>query len=154
MKALYEGIKSSSMAYLSIHELPLELQLPPKLDSLLHSEEDVEQDIFYSDPKDEAEELWGPDMSFGWQPPALTPWKSLLLLDDLGTEEGQEAFANLRSPYITPDDRPIVKGLVRFGHRTFGATLVAQPTLAQPWRNLGATLAHQTWRNLAQPELQ
>ncbi|KAE9397770.1 hypothetical protein BT96DRAFT_966131 [Gymnopus androsaceus JB14] len=107
MKALYDAIKSSSVAYLSIHELPLELQLPPYLDNLLHSEEDNELDIFDADANDEAAELWGPEMSFA-------PWKSLLLLDDIDSEEGEEIFANLRSPYVTPDDRVIVEGLVRF----------------------------------------
>ncbi|KAF9067964.1 nitrogen permease regulator of amino acid transport activity 3-domain-containing protein [Rhodocollybia butyracea] len=114
MKTLYSAIKSSSMAYLSIHELPLELQLPPYLDSLLHSEEDNELDMFTADASDEVEGLWGPEMSFGWQLPVLAPWKSLLLMDDIRSEEGEEAFANLRSPYITPDDRPIVEGLMKF----------------------------------------
>ncbi|KAF5392037.1 hypothetical protein D9757_003212 [Collybiopsis confluens] len=119
MKDLYESIKSSSMAYLSIHELPLELQLPPYLDNLLHPEEDVEQDTFNPGVDVEAGELWGPEMSFGWDLPALAPWKSLLLLDDLsgggGGEDGeQDPFANLRSPYIALEDRPIVEGLMRF----------------------------------------
>jgi hypothetical protein len=114
MKTLYNAVKSSSMAYLSIHELPLELQLPPYLDNLLHSEEDNELDMFTADASDEVEGLWGPEMSFGWQLPVLAPWKSLLLMDDIRSEEGEEAFANLRSPYITPDDRPIVEGLMKF----------------------------------------
>ncbi|KAH9998792.1 nitrogen permease regulator of amino acid transport activity 3-domain-containing protein [Russula compacta] len=37
MKTLYESIKSRSLAHLTIHSIPLELQLPPYLDSLLHS---------------------------------------------------------------------------------------------------------------------
>lgn len=108
MKALYDAIKSSSMAYLSIHDLPLELQLPPYLDDLLHTQEDnteLDNDYYYDD---EAEL----DRGFGWRLPALAPWKSLLLLD---SEEGEEAFANLRSPYyVMPEDRGIVEGLVRF----------------------------------------
>ncbi|KAJ3716746.1 nitrogen permease regulator of amino acid transport activity 3-domain-containing protein [Lentinula guzmanii] len=117
MKSLYDAIKSSSMAYLSIHDLPLELQLPPHLDDILHSEEDNELDMYNTDVNvnsAEAEELGGPEMSFGWQLPALAPWKSLLLLDEIDSEQGQEAFANLRSPYISTEDRPIVEGLLRF----------------------------------------
>ncbi|KAH7880146.1 nitrogen permease regulator of amino acid transport activity 3-domain-containing protein [Lentinula edodes] len=117
MKTLYDAIKSSSVAYLSIHDLPLELQLPPHLDDLLHNEEDSELDTSHLDTNanySEAEEFWGTEMSFGWQLPALAPWKSLLLLDEIDSEQGQEAFANLRSPYITPEDRPVVEGLMRF----------------------------------------
>ncbi|KAJ4475492.1 nitrogen permease regulator of amino acid transport activity 3-domain-containing protein [Lentinula aciculospora] len=117
MKSLYHAIKLSSVAYLSIHDLPLELQLPPFFDDLLHSEEDNELDLFNPDANVNsagAEELWGPGMSMGWQLPALTPWKSLLLLDEIDSEEGVEAFANLRSPFIAPEDRPIVEGLLRF----------------------------------------
>ncbi|KAJ3874148.1 nitrogen permease regulator of amino acid transport activity 3-domain-containing protein [Lentinula edodes] len=115
MKTLY-AIKSSSVAYLSIHDLSLELQ-PPHLDDLLHNEEDSEVDTSHLDTNanySEAEEFWGTEMSFSWQLPALAPWKSLLLLDEIDSEQGQEAFANLRSPYITPEDRPVVEGLMRF----------------------------------------
>ncbi|KAJ4476088.1 nitrogen permease regulator of amino acid transport activity 3-domain-containing protein [Lentinula edodes] len=117
MKTLYDAIKSSSVAYLSIHDLPLELQLPPHLDDLLHNEEDSEVDTSHLDTNanySEAEEFWGTEMSSGWQLPALAPCKSLLLLDEIDSEQGQEAFANLRSPYITPEDRPVVEGLMRF----------------------------------------
>ncbi|KAJ3862685.1 nitrogen permease regulator of amino acid transport activity 3-domain-containing protein [Lentinula novae-zelandiae] len=117
MKTLYDAIKSSSVAYLSIHDLPLELQLPPHLDDLLRNEEDSELDTSHLDTNanySEAEEFWGTEMSFGWQLPALAPWKSLLLLDEIDSDQGQEAFANLRSPYITPEDRPVVEGLMRF----------------------------------------
>ncbi|KAJ3808169.1 nitrogen permease regulator of amino acid transport activity 3-domain-containing protein [Lentinula aff. lateritia] len=117
MKTLYDAIKSSSVAYLSIHDLPLELQLPPHLDDLLHNEEDSELDTSNLDANansSEADEFWGTELSFGWQLPVLAPWKSLLLLDEIHSEQGQEAFANLRSPYITPEDRPVVESLMRF----------------------------------------
>ncbi|KAJ3755048.1 nitrogen permease regulator of amino acid transport activity 3-domain-containing protein [Lentinula raphanica] len=113
MKSLYDAIKSSSMAYLSIHDLPLELQLPPHLDDLLHDEEDYDLDPEVNVNSATAEEPWGPDMSFGWHLPPLTPWKSLLLLDEIDSERGREAFANLRSPHVSLEDRPIVEGLMK-----------------------------------------
>ncbi|KAH9961671.1 hypothetical protein BGW80DRAFT_1357602, partial [Lactifluus volemus] len=42
MKALYESIKSRSLAHLTIHNLPMELQLPPHLGALLHNTDDEE----------------------------------------------------------------------------------------------------------------
>ncbi|KAH9961174.1 hypothetical protein BGW80DRAFT_1360514, partial [Lactifluus volemus] len=42
MKTLYESIKSHSLAHLTIHNLPMELQLPPYLDTLLHNTDDEE----------------------------------------------------------------------------------------------------------------
>ncbi len=70
-------------------------------------------DLFSSDADGDMGELWGPDMAFGWQLSALAQWKSLLLLDDLN-EGGDDAFANLRSPYISVEDRPVVEDLLRF----------------------------------------
>lgn len=110
MKTLFLAIKSSSMAYISIHALPLEIQLPPYLDLLLHSEEDSEIDIF-NEPVDEDMHAWGPEMSFGWKLPALAPWKSLLLLD---THDGFDPYMNLRGPHISSEDRALVEGLIRF----------------------------------------
>ncbi|KAI0266594.1 hypothetical protein BGY98DRAFT_1149250 [Russula aff. rugulosa BPL654] len=40
MKSLYEAIKSRSLAHLTIHNIPLKLQLSPHLDSVLHSTDD------------------------------------------------------------------------------------------------------------------
>ena len=36
IKSLYESIKSRSLAHLSIQNIPLEIQLPPYLDALIH----------------------------------------------------------------------------------------------------------------------
>lgn len=109
MKALYLAIKSHSMAYLTIHNIPLELQLPPHLDFLLHSEEENEID-FVTHPDDDESQAWGPELSFGWMLPALAPWKSLLLLD---IQDGLDPYMNLRGPH-SPEDRTVVEGLIRF----------------------------------------
>ncbi|KAJ7716727.1 nitrogen permease regulator of amino acid transport activity 3-domain-containing protein [Mycena maculata] len=111
MKTLYEALKSSSVAYISIHDLPLELQLPPYLDVLLHSEEENETD-FQSPPDDDDYQVWGQEMSFGYRLPSLTAWKSLLLLDD--GPEGIDPYANLRRSLIGTGDRSLVEGLIKF----------------------------------------
>ncbi|KAJ7104261.1 nitrogen permease regulator of amino acid transport activity 3-domain-containing protein [Mycena belliarum] len=111
MKTLYEALKSSSVAYISIHDLPLELQLPPYLDVLLHSEE--ENDTDFLNPADEDDyQVWGQDMSFGYRLPSLTAWKSILLLDD--GPEGIDPYANLRRSLIGTGDRALVEGLIKF----------------------------------------
>jgi nitrogen permease regulator 3-like protein len=105
MKALYEAIKVSHMAYLNIHNLPLEVQLPPYLDVLLNSEGENDADLIH--PDDEYSQAWGPEMRIGWRLPALAPWKSLLLLDD------HHGF-NPRGAHVNPEDRTLVEGLIRF----------------------------------------
>jgi nitrogen permease regulator 3-like protein len=118
MKKLYEAIKSSSMAHLTINSLPLELQLPPYLDFLLHPGEDDEQRPY--DDSDEGGEHWGKEMSVGWRLPSLAPWKSLLLLDgpgDAGAGIGGlsvDPDTYLKSPHTSPEDRRIAEGLFRF----------------------------------------
>jgi nitrogen permease regulator 3-like protein len=110
MKTLYEALKASSIAYITIHRLPLELQLPPHLDSLLHTESELEIDVS-NDPGDDLDDTnWGPEMSFGWTLPALAPWKSLLLLDD---PKGRNPYMNLDS-YSTIEDTILAEGLVKF----------------------------------------
>lgn len=110
MKTLFEAVKSSSMAYLTIHNLPLELQLPPYLDVLLHSTEDSKVDFLHH-PDEDGSQAWGQEMNFGWRLPALAPWKSLLLLDE---NNGQDPYANLKGPHVSPEDRTMVEGLIRF----------------------------------------
>ncbi|CAK5268561.1 unnamed protein product [Mycena citricolor] len=109
MKTLYEAIKSSSVAYLSLHDLPLELQLPPYLDGLLHYGGD--DDDGEMPPEDEYH-AWGQEMSFGYRLPSLTAWKSLLLLD--GGPEGIDPYANLRQSLDGTGDRSLVEGLIKF----------------------------------------
>ncbi|THV03173.1 hypothetical protein K435DRAFT_775063 [Dendrothele bispora CBS 962.96] len=111
MKALYDAIKTKTIAYISVHDLPLELQLPPYLDLLLHSEEDHESGLFNSGYEEETES-WGPEMSFGWRLPSLVPWKSLLLLDNDVNDENP--FSNLRDSHVAADDRNLVDGLIKF----------------------------------------
>ncbi|KAJ7475742.1 nitrogen permease regulator of amino acid transport activity 3-domain-containing protein [Mycena latifolia] len=111
MKTLYEALKSSNVAYISIHDLPLELQLPPYLDVLLHSEEENDTD-FLSPPDDDDYQVWGQEMSFGYRLPSLSAWKSILLLDD--GPEGIDPYANLRRSLIGTGDRSLVEGLIKF----------------------------------------
>ncbi|KAF7327834.1 hypothetical protein MKEN_00363200 [Mycena kentingensis (nom. inval.)] len=106
MKALFEALKSSSVAYINIHGLPLELQLPPFLDALLHSEDD-EAELF-----DASDDTWGPELSFGFRLPSLTAWKSLLLLDD--GPEGIDPLANLRESLVDSGDQSLVDALLKF----------------------------------------
>ncbi|KAJ7494626.1 nitrogen permease regulator of amino acid transport activity 3-domain-containing protein [Mycena galericulata] len=111
MKTLYEALKSSSVAYIALHDLPLELQLPPYLDVLLHSEEENENESLNT-PDDEDYDVWGQEMSFGYRLPCLTAWKSLILLDD-GPED-IDPYANLRRSLIGTGDRSLVEGLIKF----------------------------------------
>ncbi|KIJ14223.1 hypothetical protein PAXINDRAFT_79456 [Paxillus involutus ATCC 200175] len=111
MKLLFEAIKSSTMAYITLNDLPLELQLPPYLDHLLHSEEEYELDfVDHQEDEDEAR-VWGRDLSFGWRLPALAPWKSLLLLD---ADETLDPYTNLRGPHVRPDERDYANRLIKF----------------------------------------
>jgi hypothetical protein len=110
MKHLYEAIKNSKMAYISINNLPLELQLPPFLDSLLHSQEDSEDDL--SDPSENDEALnWGEELSLGWKLPTMAPWKSLLLLD---VDNEMDPHQILEGPHDNAKDKALAEGLVRF----------------------------------------
>lgn len=111
MKALYEAIKSSSMAHITINKLPLELQLPPYLDYLLHSVDEYELDVV--DHQDDEVNAWGKEMSVGWRLPVLAPWKSLLLLDG---KDGQslDSQMSLEGPHVGPEDRALAEGLIKF----------------------------------------
>lgn len=111
MKALYEAIKSSSMAHITINKLPLELQLPPYLDHLLHSVDEYELDVV--DNPDEEANSWGKEMNFGWRLPALAPWKSLLLLDDKDGH-GLDPRMGLEGPHARSEDRALAEGLIKF----------------------------------------
>ena len=110
MKSIYEAIKNSKMAYISINNLPLELQLPPFLDSLLDSQEDPEVDL--TDPSDNDEALnWGEELSLGWKLPTMTPWKSLLLLD---VDNEMDPHQILDGPQENSEDKALAEGLVKF----------------------------------------
>lgn len=113
MKALYEAIKSSTMAHITIHNLPIELQLPPYLDHLLHSEDEYELDFVDRQEDDDSGDAnaWDKDMSFGWRLPALAPWKSLLLLDE---QNGQNLDPQMGGSQVGSDDRALAEGLIKF----------------------------------------
>ncbi|KAF9234625.1 nitrogen permease regulator of amino acid transport activity 3-domain-containing protein [Melanogaster broomeanus] len=111
MKSLFEAIKSSTMAYITLNDLPLELQLPPYLDHLLHGYEEYELDFVDHQENEDEAKVWGHDLSFGWRLSALAPWKSLLLLD---TDEALDPYTNLRGPHVRPDEREHANRLIKF----------------------------------------
>lgn len=131
MKTLYECIKSRSLAQLTIHNLTLELQLPPYLDSLLHSADDIDADLNYLGA-DSSQGIgldssvsglagrggsgggWGKELSFAWRLPSLDPWKSLLLLDGSEGKDWMEVYASLKSGAVREEDRVLGEQLVRF----------------------------------------
>ncbi|KAF9446305.1 hypothetical protein P691DRAFT_761748 [Macrolepiota fuliginosa MF-IS2] len=113
MKSLFEAIKTSRIVQLTINDFPLELQLPPHLDALLHNEDEAEMD-YLNAPEEEDSSGWGPEMSFGWRLPTLTPWKSLLLLDEPKGGESGDPYLDLKGLLLNPEDRGVAEGLVKF----------------------------------------
>jgi hypothetical protein len=116
IKTVFEAVKEGEIARCAVGECPIELQLPPYLSSLLHSDDPFEVD--YAERENaEGEDLdgaasWGPDMSFAWRLPSLTPWKALLRLDDEG--EQSELYMKLRGPQLNQEDRELAEQLLRF----------------------------------------
>lgn len=117
MKTVYEAIKEGEIARFTIGELPLELQLPPYLDSLLHGDDPLEVDATERENGDDEDYdmavASGPDMRSVWRLPSLAPWKALLRLDEEG-ERGYELQMKLRGPQLNPDDRELAEQLLRF----------------------------------------
>ncbi|KAH9928699.1 nitrogen permease regulator of amino acid transport activity 3-domain-containing protein [Fomitopsis serialis] len=113
MKTLYEAMKERSIARIVIHDLPLELQLPPYLDSLLHAHEECDFDTMESRSEDDLPNSWG-SMSVGWRLPALKPWKSLLRLYDEDERGNDELYRRLRAPQPTAEDNELAEQLARF----------------------------------------
>lgn len=117
IKAVYEAVMDGEIARFSIGEFPLELQLPPYLDSLLRSDDPL--DVDFGDREVDEEDAfggsasWGTDMGFAWRLPALTPWKALLRLDD-ESEHGYELYMKLRGPQLNSEDRDLAEKLMRF----------------------------------------
>ena len=121
MKNLYEAIKAGVIANITIHDLPLELQLPPYLDSLLHSTsyDDYDDDFALEYQQHEESffgtEGWGKELGFAWRLPTLAPWKSLLLLDDGEQGDGSGLYADLvAGQNVIPEDRQLAEQLIRF----------------------------------------
>lgn len=129
MKTIYTSIKQRTPARVTIHDFPLELQLPPYLSLLLHSsshttnsnanptsydsDSDYESSDSSSDEFEHGEvQAWSEDMQFAWRLPALTPWKSLLRLDD--NEQMYELHMKLRGPQLAARDRELAEQLIRF----------------------------------------
>ena len=121
MKNLYEAIKAGAIANITIHDMPLELQLPPYLGSLLHSTsyEDYDDDFVLEYQQHEESffgtEGWAKELGFAWRLPTLAPWKSLLLLDDGDHNDGNAFYADLiTGQNVIPEDRQLAEQLIRF----------------------------------------
>ncbi|KAI0067195.1 hypothetical protein BV25DRAFT_1819496 [Artomyces pyxidatus] len=116
IKILYESIKSRSLAHLTIHNLPLELQLPPYLDSLLHSEGDSDfADLaFNGDEPGVDGNPWGQELGFAWRLPSLEPWKSLLLLGGPEGKEWMDVYASIRGSNVRDEDKMLAEQLIKF----------------------------------------
>ena len=97
----------------------LELQLPPYLDALLHSDDPLDDD-YYEHEGDDDDEFggtapWGPEMSFAWRLPTLAPWKSLLRLDDDDDDDAEpDMSVKLRGSRLSAEDREVAEQLLRF----------------------------------------
>lgn len=154
-KTLFDAIKSSSVAYLTINYLPLELQLPPYLDALLlhiqnqEEQEDIDPapsslDFSHSTEEQAYHTLedvpvfdWGQDMSTGWKLPMVAPWKTLLLLD-------VDNKGDVLDPHQldTQEDKNLVEGLIRFldtvsvtmSYASFPLLLILIVTILQDWQ--------------------
>ncbi|KZP31794.1 hypothetical protein FIBSPDRAFT_813452 [Athelia psychrophila] len=115
IKTLYEAIKSSTMAHITIHNIPIELQLPPYLDHLLHSEDDYHLDFVDRQEDDDGGETnaWDKEMGFGWRLPALAPWKSLLLLDN-HSEQTLDPQMGVNEAQAESGDHALAEGLIKF----------------------------------------
>lgn len=116
IKALYEAIKSRSLAHLTIHNIPLELQLPPYLDTLLHSTDDEEFTEYDEVDSRNGFSTWGRGFSVAWRLPALKPWKSLLLLsgpDDPG-RQWMDVYAAIRGTNVRDEDKLLAGQLMKF----------------------------------------
>ncbi|KAF5326984.1 hypothetical protein D9619_004812 [Psilocybe cf. subviscida] len=110
MKTIYESLKASDIAYVTINYLPLQLQLPPYIDSLLHSQNDNDTDLI-NKLDDDLNMSWGEGMSVGWKLPTMAPWKTVLLLDIDGDMDPSISF---QGPQISEDDQKLAEGLMRF----------------------------------------
>lgn len=113
IKALYEAIKSRSIAHLTIHNIPLELQLPPYLDTLLHSTDDDEFAEYNEVDSRGGVSPWGRGFSVAWRLPALEPWKSLLLLS--GPDDPGRQWADvIRGTNVREEDKLLAGQLIKF----------------------------------------
>lgn len=107
MKSLYEAIKDRSIARITIHDLPLELQLPSYTDSLLHPENAFGIGNIYRKDDDGFADIWG-DSSPSNNSIALHPWKALLRLDD----EDEDPY--MRTPQLSAEDSELAEQLFKF----------------------------------------
>ena len=137
-KSLYEAIKSNTIAQIVINDVGIEVQLPPRLDMLLHPVEDDDDDGLYERSRSrDADHYnsygdgamvqgngnlyvdmglgigWGAELSFAWGLPTLAPWKSLLLFD-LEAENNDLVRGMSARPGMNEEDQISADRLVRF----------------------------------------
>ena len=111
MKTLFDAIKANTIARLVINDVGIEVQLPPRLDDLLRTEEDNPDYVESEDPPPEGVS-WGAELSFGWGLPTLAPWKSLLLFDM--EDQYNDLKTNLSRPGLSQEDQMLAEGLMQF----------------------------------------
>ncbi|KZS99072.1 hypothetical protein SISNIDRAFT_492355 [Sistotremastrum niveocremeum HHB9708] len=109
MKVLFEEIKSSSIANLTLGDLRFEVQVPPFIDTLLHPGMDLEDE--YSDAGEGVG--WGMESNLGWHLPSLMPWKALLLLD-LENQDILEPLKTRGRLTMSDEDKDLAEDLDRF----------------------------------------
>ncbi|KAH8831390.1 nitrogen permease regulator of amino acid transport activity 3-domain-containing protein [Flagelloscypha sp. PMI_526] len=111
VKAVFEAVRNGTVAYITLNDLPLELQLPPYLHRLLKSQSDFEgSDKIEPGSEDDRMARWGEDMKMGWRLPELAPWKALLLLED----DTWDPAAAMKAVPLNPDDRETAETLLKF----------------------------------------
>jgi hypothetical protein len=88
IQTVFGAITTSSMAHITIGEIPLIVQLPLNHVSLLRNDEDIDvddldfvPDVLNPDIDDDPSGAWEDELQFGWKMPPLKPWKTLLLAD-------------------------------------------------------------------------
>lgn len=111
MKNLFIALSTSSIAYITVNNLPLELQLPPYLGTLLHADDGADE-LPLEEDEEPTSASWGRELAFAWRLPALAPWKSLLLLNE--NDGGLAPYVNLSGPDVRDEDRQLADGLLKF----------------------------------------
>ena len=113
IKGLYESIKSRCLANLTIHNIPVEIQLPPYLDSLIHADEDLDFNDIVQDSEGTDGTLLGRELSVAWRLPGLAPWKSLLLLSEHEGHDWMDLYDSIHSSHVQDESKILAEQLIK-----------------------------------------